>query len=321
MMTSLGHEVFLYGGTENDAKVTEFVSVVSDGDRSRWFGHYDWNTMVFDEWKPTAECWTIPNCRIANEIDKRKQPGDILGVISGLCQAQLTIAFPNMRSVEWGIGYEGILDNAFHVFESNAWMHTVYGIKGIRDGRFFDTVIPNSFDEDEFLFNARKDEYLLYLGRLTPRKGLEVVEQLSKRGHRVITAGQGDIRITGAEHRGVVRGKEKAALISGAKALLVPTFYIEPFGGVAVEALLSGTPVLTTDFGAFTETVRDGIDGFRCHTMGEFEIATERVKELDHRAIHNNAQKYLTKNVRHQYDSYFKRLALLDGDGWYDFSK
>lgn len=320
MMTSLGHEVFLYAGIENEATVTEFVTVVNTDDLAKWFNGNDWNNG-FDHWLPSEECWEVMNERAAAEINARRQHGDLLCLIAGACQFKLTTLVPGMRSVEWGIGYEGIINPGFRVFESNAWMHYVYGQLKIVNGAFFDTVIPNSFDDEDYIYSDdKKSDYLLYLGRLTPRKGLEVVSQLAARGHKIITAGQGDIRIPGAEHMGVVRGKEKAELLAGAKALLCPTFYIEPFGGVAVEAMLSGTPIITTDFGAFTETVRDGIDGFRCHFMGEFERATERVLGLDSKEIRGHAEQYLTKHIRYKYDDYFKRIALLDGQGWYTYN-
>lgn len=317
MMTSLGHEVFLYGGTQNEADVKEHITVVSDEDIQKWFGEYDWDTRVFDQWDPEAPCWKEMNAKASLEIGARRIPGDILGIIAGRCQEQLTRDLPDMRAVEWGIGYEGILDNTFHVFESNPWMHYVYGQKGIKNGRFFDTVIPNSFDNDDYTFNDLKDDYLLYLGRLTPRKGLAVIEELAKKGHTIVTAGQGDIRIPGVEHVGVVRGKQKAELLAGAKALLCPTLYIEPFGGVAIEAMLSGTPVITTDFGAFTETVTDGVHGYRCHTMSEFEAAAIMVERLSSKTIRKHAEGFLTKCIRHDYEAYFQRLQLLDGKGWY----
>lgn len=317
MMTSLGHDVFLYSGTKNEATVTEHITVVDDDDRRRWFSHYDWDRMVFNDWDVNAACWVGMNLKVVAEIEKRKLPGDFLGLIGGVCQEPIARAHRDLRAVEWGVGYEGILKEGHHVFESHAWMHYVYGQSGIKDGRFFDAVIPNSFDEDDYQYSAEKQDYLLYLGRLTPRKGLEVVKELAALGHKIIAAGQGDINIDGVEHVGVVKGRIKASLLAHAKALLAPTFYIEPFGGVVVEALLSGTPVITTDFGAFTETVRDGVDGYRCHTIGEFDEAATMVESLDLESIREHAEQYLTKNIRHKYDAYFRRLELLDGQGWY----
>lgn len=317
MMTSLGHEVFLYGGTQNEAHVTEFITVVDEDLHKKWFGSYNWNTTVFNNWNKDAECWQVMNEKASDAISERKKPGDFLCIIGGVCQEQIKNMHPELTAVEWGIGYEGIIPDAFHVFESNPWMHYVYGQRGIKDGRFFDTVIPNSFDEDEFIFNEKKDDYFLYLGRLTPRKGLEIVRQLARHGIKILSAGQGTEAIEGVDHLGVVRGKRKAELIANAKALIAPTTYIEPFGGVAVEAMLSGTPVITTDFGAFTETIRHGVDGFRCHTLGEFIRACDRVSDLHPASIRINAEKYLTRNVRYQYEDYFERLSLLSDKGWY----
>lgn len=319
MMTSIGHEVYLYGGTQNEANVKEFVSVVSEDDHRKWFGHYNWDTMVFDQWNRDAECWKVMNQRAGAAIQERKQPGDILGITVGVCQQDIWTWNSDMRAVEWGIGYEGIIDHALHVFESSPWMHYVYGMKHFKDGRFFDAVIPNSFDQEDYIYKEEheKEDYLLYLGRLTPRKGMDVLKELAKRGHRIVAAGQGDLEIDGVEHVGVVRGTKKADLLANAKALLVPTFYIEPFGGVAVEAMISGTPVISTDFGAFMETVVHDVTGFRCHTISEFADAADRAEGLSAYQIRSYAEQYLTKNVRYLYDDYFKRVSLLDDKGWY----
>lgn len=317
MMTSLGHEVYLYGGSQNTAQVKEFIPVVPEELYKEWFGEKNWENEVFSDWNADSPCWVGMNSRAIQEIQKRKQPGDILGIISGVCQLKIKNAFPDLRCVEWGIGYPGIILDAFHVFESNAWMHYLYGKYGVNDGRFFDAVIPNSFDEEDYIYRDKKEDYLLYLGRPTARKGLEVIQQLAMRGHKIITAGQGNPGIEGVEHVGIVRGEKKAELLANAKALLAPTFYIEPFGGVAVEAMLSGTPVISTDFGAFTETVIEGQTGYRCHTLGEFETAAQLAEGADHSYIRFKAEQYLTRYVRFRYDDYFKRLALLDGAGWY----
>lgn len=318
MMTSLGHEIFLYAGEENEADVTEHIPIIKKEDLEKWYPGKDWGNEVFGDWDSNSPAWKTMNARAVEAIKERKEPRDFLCIIGGLCQAEIVTALPDMRPIEWGIGYEGIINEAFHVFESYAWMHHVYGKRSIDDGKYFDTVIPNSFDDEEFIFSEKKEDYVLYLGRPTIRKGLDIVEELAKLGHKIISAGQGDPQIKGVRHRGVVRGKEKAELLANAKAVLVPTKYIEPFGGVAVEAMLSGTPVITPDFGAFTETVQHGVTGYRCCTLGDFNKAIENApRYLKPKKIRQYAERFLTKNVRHEYENYFKRVDLLNDLGWY----
>jgi glycosyltransferase involved in cell wall biosynthesis len=152
---------------------------------------------------------------------------------------------------------------------------------------------------------------------MTARKGLAIVAELAKR-QPVVTAGQGDERVAGATHAGVVVGAEKAELLARARAVLVPTVYIEPFGGVAVEAMLSGTPVITSPFGAFTETVEHGLTGYRCHTLADFLEAADTVDELDPKTIRDwAADRYATGVVAPRYDRWLQRLATLYSGGWY----
>lgn len=106
--------------------------------------------------------------------------------------------------------------------------------------------------------------------------------------------------------------------MAGAIASFAPTIYVEPFGNVVPEAMFCGTPVITTDWGAFTETVIDGKTGFRCRTFGEFVEAMDKAKDLDPRAIRAHAvENYSLDAIAPKYDRYFNRLSSLWGDGWY----
>lgn len=313
----LGLETVLYSGAQDDGEFSEVVEVVTEEDRKKWFGHINWDSEVFGGWGPNDEWWQTMNTKTIIEITKRLEPEDLICIIAGRCQEAIVNAFPKNVSLEWAVGYEGVLHNTHRCFESEAWRHHVYGRTSVNDGRFFDCVIPNSFDPDDYIYSDQKEEYLLYLGRMTPRKGMTVLEEIASR-YPLITAGQGDLRVPGAEHVGVVRGKKKAELLAGAKALLCPTLYIEPFGGVAVEAMMSGTPVISTDFGAFTETVEEGVSGIRCRTLGDFLSAIDKLDCFDHQEVRRWGLHYSLDAVAPKWNRWFNQVGTLYRNGWYE---
>jgi glycosyltransferase involved in cell wall biosynthesis len=334
MMSSLGHEVFLYAGEANEAAVTEHVAVISREEQSGWWGHLDWSRDVFpaDGWDIGAPWWRLMNGRAIAAIRERLQSHDYICIIAGRAQQEIADAFPELIVVEWGIGYEGTFASN-RVFESYAWAHRIAGTYGPDDVHYFDTVIPNSFEPEAFPLGRGDGGYFLFVGRLIPRKGPHIAAEVCRRiGAKLVLAGQGVSaqepgRIVGSsgalvegdvEHVGMVGPERRAELMGGARAVFVPTIYLEPFGGVAVEAMMTGTPVITTDWGAFTETVQQGVTGFRCRMLEEFVAATRRVDALDRAAIREYAlSRYSISVVRHRYRAYFEQLETLWGEGWY----
>ena len=61
---------------------------------------------------------------------------------------------------------------------------------------------------------------------------------------------------------GELTAPEKYELLGGARALLFPIAWPEPFGMVMIEAMACGTPVLATARGSVPEVVADGVTGF-----------------------------------------------------------
>lgn len=297
MMRSLNHEVFLYESDEpwDPAKNLEFP------------------------FKENDPVWIRQNARAIAAMRERIEPRDFICLIAGRCQRLIAEAFPSNLSVEYGVGYSGIFA-AYCVFESYAHMHNVYGQLHMAQGRMFDAVIPNYFDPDDFPVAPKRDDYLLFIGRLNADKGLEIAVETARRtNRRLVVCGQGEPpKGDRIEYRGLVGVAERGELMSQAHAVLVPTLYLEPFGGVAVEAQLCGTPVITTDFGAFPETVVDGVTGYRCRTAREFAAAVGRVGNLDPMVIWRRAiERYSKDRVRFDYQHYFDRLNLLWEGGWY----
>ena len=326
MMTDLGHDVYLYASEENEARVKELVTVISKDKQQEFFGSDDHKTKFFNiTWSPQDPHWEYMNGRAVEEIAKRAGKKDFICLIGGDCQRAIADAFPKHLSVEYGIGYIGTFAK-YRVFESYAHMHYVYGTSRDDNGHFFDTVVPNYYDVDEFPLAEKRptDPYFLFIGRLIDRKGYHIAQQVcEKLGKRLILAGQvGDEGFQGyGEHVGVVGVEERGELMANATAVFVPTTYLEPFGGVHAEAMLCGTPVITTNFGVFTETVVNGENGWRCDMFKDFLEAAEKAEKVTlakRKKIRSQAQaRFGTEAVAKQYQNYFERLSTLWDDGWY----
>jgi glycosyltransferase involved in cell wall biosynthesis len=318
MMHSLGHEVFLYAGTETDANVTELITCVSEQERLDFLDGRHFVNAPFDN---TLPAWQMFNNTAIKEISKRIQQKDFICVIGGTTQKPIADAFPEYMTVEFGIGYGGTFAK-YRVFESYAWMHSIYSMHRNPtsvDGNFYDAVINGYLDPSMFPLGEKKEDYYLYLGRMIPRKGVDIASQVCEQlGVRLIMAGPGDYIPPYGEYIGTVDTEARTRLLQGAIATFTPTLYIEPFCNVHVESMAVGTPVISTDFGVFTETVIDGFNGYKCHNMREFKKAAEQVKNLDNKSIREHAiSKYSIDVIKYKYDAYFQRLLDLWEDGFY----
>lgn len=322
MMTNLGHEVILYASEENEARVSELVTVITKEKQRELFGDYDHTKVPFKiTWDTYDPAWVEMNSNTIRAMATRIKPHDFICLIGGHPQKIIADAFPDHLAVEYGIGYTGTF-SPYRVFESYSHLHLVHGLQHDEyHGNFYETVIPNYYDTEEFPFAEEKDDYYLFVGRLNADKGYGIAQEVcQKLGKRLLVAGVGNFSGYG-EYVGVVGPKERGELMSKAKAVFVPSTYIEPFGGVHAEALLCGTPVITTNFGAFTETVVNGVNGYRCDMFRDFIAAAkacEKFSTAKRQKIRAAAQKrFSTTVVAGQYQAYFERLTTLWGDGWY----
>ena len=262
---------------------------------------------------------------LVEKIKARARPGDIVCHVWG----------PNMdvynelrscHHVELSVGYSASPGLPFRVYESSAWMHVHYERAKQYDGSHYKWVIPSAFDCDKWTFRAQPDGYAVYLGRITKRKGMNTLVEIARRMPelQIRAYGPGDPTQWSKDappnlvFLGPVFGDEKVRVIGGAKCMLMPTDYIEPFGFSGVEAQLCGVPLIATSYGAFQETIEEGVSGYRCHTLADWVAAINLSSKLDRRVISDRARKKYSKEViGKQYNWVFQQISDLKSRGWY----
>jgi glycosyltransferase involved in cell wall biosynthesis len=150
-------------------------------------------------------------------------------------------------------------------------------------------------------FSERPGNYLAFVGRVTPEKGIREALELAQRtgvtlraAAKVLSASEwrhfeevvqpaiegGDI-----DFLGEVGPDERDPLYAGALATVMLGGWPEPFGLVAIESMATGTPVIARRAGALTETIDHGVTGFLVDDVGEAVLAMERIRDLDRRQI------------------------------------
>src|SRR5579875_69877 len=157
-------------------------------------------------------------------------------------------------------------------------------------------VVYNGIEVESFPFAATKDDYLLFLGRISAEKGTHVAIQAALRlDQRLIVAGKvdradqdyftrevapllTDPRIT---FLGEADAQQKRQLFARARCLLHPVGWPEPFGLVMAEAMACGTPVIAFRRGSIPEVVLDGETGFVVDSLEEMVEAVRHCHEIN----------------------------------------
>jgi glycosyltransferase involved in cell wall biosynthesis len=221
----------------------------------------------------------------------------------------------------------------------SGWMRRVYAslrgvaLVAISDAqRAADPELPwvgtvhNGIDIGSYPFRPDKDDYLLFLGRMNPEKGVvEAIDMAKRLDKRLVIAAKcsdpGEISyyeehvqpvLNGAVYVGDVQGAQKEDLLARATALLFPIQWEEPFGLVMVEAMACGTPVLATRRGSVPEVVADGVSGFVRDDLDGLVEAFGRLGELSPERIREDARRFDRRRMVEGYlDTY---RALIEGD-------
>ncbi len=322
MMHRKGHIVYHYGHELSQVECTEHIAVTDNKLLEETYGVYDHKSEFF-KYDVTDKTHQTFNKNAIIEVSKRKQTGDFL-----LCfweQKEVAAAFPDLLVVRPGIGNHHLpIWAPYNVWESYCVMNNSIQF---RDPSWYDCVIPNYFDLTQFDYQPQKGTYLLFMGRMISKKGLGIAVDVAIRtGLELIVAGQGSYQsimgdgpIPNIKIVGYADEHKRRELLSNALALILPTIYSEPFGGTVIESGLSGTPVITSDWGAFSEIVLHGKTGFRCRNMEQFVWAAKNIDKINRQDCRNwCAENFSMLRVSKKYEEYFYSLFHLKfGKGFY----
>jgi glycosyltransferase involved in cell wall biosynthesis len=306
----------------------EHVSVITNEDWKVAYGDYDWrkNFFKFDTGDHAYQTFYANAIR---EVGERKKPHDFILPFWGAGTRPVCDAHQDLICVEPGIGYAGGHWAKYKVFESHAIYHAFYNLDAVGSCKqnWYDIVIPNYFDPDDFEFRTKKEDYFLFLGRVYDGKGIHAAIQVTRElGVKLVVAGQNNLKDCGYEtvpdhvtEVGYADRQKRKELMAGAKGAFVCSLYVEPFGGVQVEMLMSGTPTITTDWGAFTENNIHGVTGYRCHTFDEMCWAASNIDTINPYDCRAYAMNFALEKVAVMYEEYFQNiLNIYTGNGWYE---
>ncbi|UII21170.1 glycosyltransferase family 4 protein [Fulvivirga ligni] len=142
--------------------------------------------------------------------------------------------------------------------------------------------IYHGLNPKDFIFKQKKENFLLYFGRIHPDKGTHMAIEIAKQmGTPLKIAGliqDNDyfsqyIKPHIDEHQVIFYGNADSTLrnelLSNARVLLHPIHFDEPFGLSVVEAMMSGTPVIAFKRGSMQELIVNGVTGFLVNNISE----------------------------------------------------
>lgn len=186
-------------------------------------------------------------------------------------------------------------------------------------------VTYNGVPVDEFPFAAQPGSYLAFVGRLSPEKGpLEAIEVAERTGIPLKIAAKVNewerdyfetqirprLTPTLVEYVGELGEAEKRNFLCGARALLFPIHWPEPFGLAMIEAMATGTPVLALASGAVPEIVANGTTGYVCRDVSEMAARVRSIEQISRIACRNWVlQKFSTKAMADRYEVVYRKIV------------
>ncbi len=175
-------------------------------------------------------------------------------------------------------------------------------------------------------FSDRAGNYLAFVGRISPEKGVEAAIELARSVQLPLRMAakvhEDDEKRLFAEvvapaieegvvvFEGELATAERDELLAGALATVLLGAWPEPFGLVAIESMATGTPVIARRAGALPEIVDHGITGFLVDDVHEARFAVREVANVDRTLVRRTVlERFSAQRMVDEYESAYRRLA------------
>jgi glycosyltransferase involved in cell wall biosynthesis len=196
-------------------------------------------------------------------------------------------------------------------------------------GANWQATVYHGLPSDLYSCRDRPGDYLAFLGRVSPEKRVDRAVEIARRvGMRLRVAAKVDaadvayfrreieplLRQPHVEFVGEIGEADKAGFLGGARAVLFPIDWPEPFGLVMIEAMACGTPVVAWPGGSVPEVVDDGLTGFVVDTIDAAVAAVNRSDGLNRRRCRAVfVERFGAARMARDYLAVYRRLAARGG--------
>lgn len=183
--------------------------------------------------------------------------------------------------------------------------------------------VYNGINLDKYPYQESKNNFLLYVGRLSQFKQPHITIDLAERtNHKLDIVGgtfvdsieyvkQLDERIKNNPNINIykdVTHEFKIEKMQNAKALIFPSKMGEPFGLVALEAMACGTPVIAFNDGAISEVVIHNKTGFICNTFEDMIEAVKKIDTIKPEDCRKRAEEFSREFMAKNYENLYNKI-------------